>query len=131
MPVEEVRPEVILDIAPHAVDVVGVVLRVVVLDDERRSLDHIVVRFSWLQAAAPREVDVLDSRPSDLLKVTLGEFPAMAMGVFPDEIHQQAKLFHPRPMGHPRHGKSVRSARFEPGPVGGDEPPDRLLKEIR
>ena len=40
---EQVSPEVTLEIAPHLVDVVGAVLGVVELDEERRTLDAVVV----------------------------------------------------------------------------------------
>src|SRR5690349_17135681 len=40
---QDVLPPVALEVAPHAVDVVRAVLRVVVLDQERRALDAVVV----------------------------------------------------------------------------------------
>ena len=41
---QQVTPEIPVEIAPHRVDVIVVVLRIVVLDEERRPLNAVVVR---------------------------------------------------------------------------------------
>src|SRR5687768_8032848 len=43
---QQVTAEVVAQVPPHGVDVVGVVLLVVVLDQDRRSVDPVVVRLS-------------------------------------------------------------------------------------
>src|SRR5678816_4181916 len=50
MRLQQVQPEVAVVIAPHRVDVVGAILGVVVLDQENRRLDAIVVRPAALQS---------------------------------------------------------------------------------
>ena len=52
---EHVAAEVGAQVAPDRVDVVGVVLRVVVLDEQVAALDAVVVRLAGLGAAGPGE----------------------------------------------------------------------------
>src|SRR6185503_18216673 len=59
---EKIAPEVAVEVAPHRVDVVAVVLRVVELDDEGRALDAVVVLLSRRHRSRPREGDLLDPR---------------------------------------------------------------------
>src|SRR5690606_3618561 len=54
---QQVHAEVVRQIAPHRMDVVGVALRVVVLDQKRRTVDTVVMRRTDLRASGPREVD--------------------------------------------------------------------------
>src|SRR5688572_3536946 len=58
---QQVAPEIAAEITPHAVDVVAVVLRAVVLDQEQRPLDAVIVRPPALGAAGPAEMDLLDA----------------------------------------------------------------------
>src|SRR5204863_12724 len=52
---EQVLPEVAVEVAPDRVDVVGVVLGVVVLDEERRPLHAVVVPLPHFEVARPGE----------------------------------------------------------------------------
>src|SRR5690606_15504516 len=63
---EQIAAEVAVEVAPHRVDVVAVVLRVVVLDQERRPLDPVVVALAALGRSRPGEGNVLDARLFDL-----------------------------------------------------------------
>ena len=63
---QQVAAEVAGEVAPYRVDVVAVVLRVVVLDEERRALDPIVVLLAALDRARPGEGDLLDARLAQL-----------------------------------------------------------------
>src|SRR5688572_26537737 len=71
---EQVVAEVALPVAPHRVHVVGPVLRVVVLDDERRAGQAVIVAFVALIASDPCEADVLDAGGVDALEFSLGKF---------------------------------------------------------
>ena len=55
------QAEVALQVAPHRVDVVGVVLSVVVFDDERLPLDSVVVALVEVWVAVPSEGDVVQT----------------------------------------------------------------------
>ena len=57
---QEILPEVARKVAPDGMNVVGVVLGVVVFDEERRALHAVVVFLSLLDLAGPRERDLLD-----------------------------------------------------------------------
>ena len=52
-------PEVALEVPPHGMDVVGVILRVVVFDEEGGRLHAVVVRLAAARAAGPGEVQAL------------------------------------------------------------------------
>ena len=56
---QKIAAEVAVGVAPDGVQVVHVVLRVVVLDEECWSLKPVVVRLAALCFAGPREVHVL------------------------------------------------------------------------
>ena len=51
--------EVIRGVAPDCVDVIGVILSVVVFDEERRTLDAVIVPNAHFGAARPRERDLV------------------------------------------------------------------------
>src|SRR6266567_532262 len=55
---QQVQAEIAFDIAPDRVDVVGAVLRVVVLDEKHGRLDAIVMRLSHCLAARPRKIQI-------------------------------------------------------------------------
>ena len=46
---QQITTKVVLKIAPDSVDVVGIVLSVVVLEEERRSVDAVVVALATLE----------------------------------------------------------------------------------
>ncbi len=46
---QQITTKVVLEIAPDSVDVVGIVLSVVVLEEERRSVDAVIVSLATLE----------------------------------------------------------------------------------
>jgi hypothetical protein len=52
---QKITAEIPVEIPPYGVDMVGLVLHVVVLDEEVRPLDAIIVGLARLQAAGPSE----------------------------------------------------------------------------
>src|SRR5688572_11310130 len=62
MVADEIAAEIAREITPHGMDVVRVVLRVVVLDQEGRALNAIVVRLTALDRAGPRECHLAEIR---------------------------------------------------------------------
>ena len=86
---EQVVAEIALEIAPDAVDVVGVVLGVVVFDQEGRALDAVVVGLAAFQAARPGEADLVDARLEDLAQVVGGQLGAESFGIEDDDRVQQ------------------------------------------
>ena len=56
---QQVQAEIAVKVAPNGMNVIGVILRVVELDQKLRRLDTIVVGLARLLAARPREVDVI------------------------------------------------------------------------
>ena len=53
--------EVVFEVPPNAVDMIGVVLSVVVFDDERWTLDPVVMPLTGFSAAGPGKMNALDS----------------------------------------------------------------------
>src|SRR5688500_3692668 len=73
---QEVLAPVARERSPHRVDVVRVVLGVVVLDHERRTLDRVVVASALLNAAAPGERNPVQPGPLDLVPLLAGDLVA-------------------------------------------------------
>ncbi len=63
---QQIFAEVVGGVAPHRVNVVGVVLRVVELDQERRPVQAVIMRPPRLDVARPSEMDVLETRRRNL-----------------------------------------------------------------
>src|SRR5215207_11747819 len=63
---EQIAAEVVAQVAPHGVDVIRVGLLVVVLDEDRRSMDAIIVRLANLGAARPGEAQLAESTVLDV-----------------------------------------------------------------
>ena len=59
MAAQEVVAKIVFKIAPHAVDVVGIVLGIVVFEQEGRSLHPIVVAFPAFYATRPGELQIV------------------------------------------------------------------------
>ena len=64
---QQVFAPVAVEVAPHAVNVIGVVLCVVVLDQKRAALHPVVVALTLLQAAHPGEFDPVETRLPDFV----------------------------------------------------------------
>src|SRR6266545_4290613 len=69
---EEIGAEDVPRIVPHRVDVIGVVLRIVELDEHARPVDTVVVRAARIDRSRPREVKALDAGLPDPPEVLLG-----------------------------------------------------------
>jgi len=57
---QQVAPEIPVKITPYGMHVIPVVLRIVVFDEERRTLNSIVMLLSALCFAGPSESDLID-----------------------------------------------------------------------
>src|SRR5262249_12199154 len=89
---KQVAPEVAVEVAPHGMNMVGVVLGVVVLDQERGPLDPVIVRLEALGVARPREADLLDSGFLEASHAIGGQIGRHRAGVDLDQLHQQIAL---------------------------------------
>ena len=124
---QQVAAEVAGVVAPHAVHVVGVALRVVVLDEERRPLDAVVVRLALGLAAHPDEADAVESGVAHLGQPLVGDGAGLGGGVLLDD----------RPQGRLLVGVEVLVRHpevFEQGdpPLGaGQDVAGRLVREQR
>ena len=58
---QRIATEVALEVAIHGVDVIGVVLRVVVLDEQRGPVHAVVVRLPALDAACPGKAHLAET----------------------------------------------------------------------
>ena len=73
---QQILAKILGEVAIHAVDMIGVVLRVVVFDQERRPLNAIVMPLAALQSAGPGEVNVFLPGIGDPLQVDFRDLAA-------------------------------------------------------
>ena len=59
---EQITAKVAVKAAPDAVHMIGIILRVVILDQKRVSLDAVVVALAFVSTAHPGELDVREFR---------------------------------------------------------------------
>ena len=86
------KGEVAGEVTPHGVDVVGIVLGVVVFDDESRSLDAVVVCLMEIWFAVPGEGDLIESGRIDGLAAILLHIFGQIFEVFAQQILQELFL---------------------------------------
>ncbi len=91
---QQIAAEIAVEVAPDGVAVVRAVLDVVVLDDEVRRLDPVVVRRTGVGGTDPGEVDRVAGR-FDLGATLLGQVRRHVAGVLLDQRVEQFALFGP------------------------------------
>src|SRR5207344_3000152 len=69
---QEIGAEVVPRVVPDGMDVVGVVLRIVELDQHGRPVDAVVVGMPRIDRSGPREVKALDARLPDPPELLIG-----------------------------------------------------------
>src|SRR5580765_4630205 len=89
---QEIGAEVVPGIVPDGVDVVGVVLRIVELDQHGRPVDAVVVGMPWIDRPGPREVNALDARLPDPAEMLIGQVGTHVARVLLDELHEELPL---------------------------------------
>ena len=89
---EQVLAPVVGEVAPDGVDVVGAVLGVVVLDQEARAADRVVVAASGLLGPGPRERDGGQARARDPFPVGRGDVVAAPLEVMADQAFEAVLL---------------------------------------
>jgi hypothetical protein len=63
---QQVPGEVAAQVAPHGVDVIGPVLGVVVLDEQARTAERVIVAGAWLDRPGPPEAHLVESGVGDV-----------------------------------------------------------------
>src|SRR5688572_16996242 len=89
---KQVTPEITVEVAPDRVNVVGLVLGVVVFDQERWALYSIVVRLADLDLAGPGERDLPKVRTLETASALRGDLRRHAAEVLIDQFHEQRRL---------------------------------------
>src|SRR5205085_2380675 len=84
--------EVVVEVAVNAVNVIGPVLRIVVLDQEGWGLDEIMVRLTGREAAGPLKMDLLLARPIDARQILIRKLLANASDMGAYELHKNLAL---------------------------------------
>src|SRR4051812_18697968 len=85
---KKVFAEVAIEIALNGMDMIGIILSVVVLEEEGRALYAIIMRFSLFGAAGPTEVDFIQSGFGDLREVLASEIRPNPLDVVFNETQQ-------------------------------------------
>ena len=81
---EEVLAKVVVEVAEDGVDVVGVVLEVVVFDEEGRAVNAVVVFQVFFEASGPGEVDFFEAFGFYFFPHFVGEVGAVVIEVESD-----------------------------------------------
>src|SRR5213075_2112744 len=89
---QHVATEIVFKVAIDGVDVVGVVLRVIVLDDEVRTLHAVIVRLAAFEAAGPGEENLIGLGGVDFLQVFAGGVFTITENVFLDDVPEDLFL---------------------------------------
>src|SRR5215472_3052704 len=89
---EEIFAPVAVEVAPDAVDVVGVVLGVVELDEKRFSLDPVIMADAALEPAHPGESNRVQPRAANLVEPLLSLSARLRVEVFLDQRQQRSLL---------------------------------------
>src|SRR5437899_4649072 len=71
---QRVQSKIVVEVAPDGVDVVCVILRIVVLDDERRALNPVVVWLPRRAASGPGKVNLPQARLAKFGQLHFGQF---------------------------------------------------------
>lgn len=89
---EDILAEVVFQVAPEGVDMVGVILGVIVFDDELGGLHPVVVGLAGFRSACPGEVDGVEGGGVELVEFFRHEVGAIAEDVFLDEGMEEREL---------------------------------------
>src|SRR6267378_826866 len=89
---KQVRAKIAVEIPPDRMNVIGVILYVVVLDEEGWPLNPVVVRLPMLKTTGPGKVYVVESRRPQFLHPCGGNIRSHVSGVFLQQAHQDILL---------------------------------------
>src|SRR5215470_20328785 len=89
---QQVLAEIAVEIAPDRVYVIGVVLRVVVFDQKRRTLHPVVMRIAFIDTARPAEIYLVEAGLPHLLRPLLRHLLRHSRQVFTDQFFEQSLL---------------------------------------
>ena len=84
MLLQQVTSKVIVEVSPNGVNMVRIVLSVVILEQERRSMDPVVMALTALSGACPSKADLAATRGVYFGEVGDCEVAAKAADVFFD-----------------------------------------------
>ena len=84
MLLQQVTSKVVVEVSPDGVDMVRIVLGVVILEQERGSMDPVVMALTALSGACPSKTDFAAARGVDFGEVGDCEVTAKAADVFFD-----------------------------------------------
>ena len=89
---EQVFAEIVGRVAPHRMDVIGLVLRIVELDQKSGAVKAVIVGLSRLHAAGPGEMNLFKSGGRYFGQVLVGQLWPQAIGVVFHQSHEQLLL---------------------------------------
>jgi hypothetical protein len=89
---QQVSGEVAAQVAPHGVDVIGLVLGVVVLDEQARTAERVIVAGASLDRPGPPEADLVESGVGDVGLGLVGDGGGSPIEVLPEQRYEQLTL---------------------------------------
>src|SRR5215510_14361497 len=89
---QQILAEIAVEIAADRVDVIGVVLRVVVFDQESRALAAVIMLIAFVLAARPREIYLVEAGVAKLLRPLVGYVLRHPRQIFIEQFLEQRLL---------------------------------------
>ena len=89
---QHIPSPILCEIAPDTVDMIGMVLRVVILDQNRRPFDGIVVPLAALLGTSPGEGQLVQARPLDPRPDVCAHLIGTPLDIVAEQLDQMATL---------------------------------------
>src|SRR5262249_4863032 len=90
---QEIQTKIAIKPAPHRVDVIGIILSVVILNQERGTLQSIVVWFPTLETACPCKMEFIDACLFEASQLIACQIFRQVMGILVKQIRQLLQLW--------------------------------------
>ena len=112
---QQVDSKIRVEIPPNRMDVIGVVLNVVVFDQERRPLNPIVMRLTLFEPTGPGQENTSQASRADSVQSRCRDIRCVPRGIFTQKSHQYVLLLLTQLAGL----KSGGLERLDPSQIGG------------
>src|SRR6266508_6061919 len=89
---QHIHVPVMCEIAPDTMDMIGMVLRIVILNQKRRPFDGIVVSLATLLGTSPGEAQLVQARPLDPRPAVRAHLFRSSLDIVADQVDQMATL---------------------------------------
>src|SRR6266404_1728845 len=92
VPRQQVGAKIRMEIPPDRMNVIGVILNVVVFDQERRPLNPIVMRLTLFEPTGPGQENTSQASRADSVQSRCRDIRCVPQGIFTQKSHQNVLL---------------------------------------